>query len=42
MFPNLSGRERLVKIIQFLLIYSVFVVATYYLVSILFGVERVV
>ena len=37
MFPNLSGKERLVKIFQFLVVYSVFVIATYYLVSMFFG-----
>lgn len=36
MFPNLSGKERLVKIVQFSLIYLVFVLAIVYLVSMLF------
>jgi len=41
MFPNLSGKERLVKIVQFFLVYSVFVIGTYYLISMLFGADRV-
>ncbi len=37
MFPNLSGKERLIKIFQFLVVYSVFVIGTYYLISMALG-----
>ena len=41
MFPNLSGKERVVKMIQFFLVYSVFVVGTYYLINMIFGLSEV-
>jgi hypothetical protein len=36
MFPNLSGKEKFFRIVLFFLVYSFFVVGTYYLLSLVF------